>query len=142
MRLHDSLRSLEEIRRALDPSDARFATGTEAEQAEARAEWRRQRRNHEIFASKLQELSRSELAFSRRGFVEHLPSGDYYRVAQGELVDMAYTGAVAYFVNEGGDGVLLERPTGIKTRAELEQKQREREERRNAPKPRRAWAKR
>ena len=125
----------------LDPADARFVTGTAEEQRRARAEWRRARFIAQVMASNLPEIPRADLTSGRFGRLEDTRTGTFYRAALGQLHDLDYTPAVAYFVGVDGTPFLLERPSGPKTRAELEQQQRERDERRNAPK-RRARAKR
>lgn len=70
---------------------------------------------------------------------EDTRTGEFYVARRDGLIDLTYTSAVAYYVGPSGVPVLLERPHGIKSRAELERHQAEREERRNAPKQRRPW---
>ena len=85
-------------------------------------------------------LEPNDLVFMRYGVVEHTPTGALYHVHRGELVDGLYVSAAAYYVTESGAIVFLEAPpsTDPQTRDELEQRQAEREQRRNAPRARRA----
>jgi hypothetical protein len=86
--------------------------------------------------SGLPELARTNLKFGRHA-VEDETSGDLYRIVRGEVDDPRYTSAVAFFINANGDAAYLERPTsGPKTRAELDARQAEREQRRTQPRPR------
>ena len=83
-------------------------------------------------------LDREDLDFGRYGIVEHKATGSFYRLHRGELTDSVYSGAVAYFEDAAGGIRFLEPPTGYPSnRAELEQRQAERERRRNAPRPHR-----
>jgi hypothetical protein len=124
----------------LDPTSPRFITGSEADQKQARDEWRRNRYVAEVMRSDLEEIPRSNLKPLRYGTLEDTTTGTFYRPRRDGLTDLNdATGTVAYYVDPDGTPVLLERPNGPKTQAELEQQQAEREQRRNAPKSRPAW---
>ena len=87
-------------------------------------------------------LDREDLDFGRYGIVEHKATGSFYRLHRGELTDSVYSGAVAYFEDNSGIR-FLEPPSGFPSnRAELEQLRAAREQRRNAPRPRRQVARR
>ena len=142
MRLVDELKDGALARAILDPANPRLVVGSEEERAEARREWHQARFTREVFNSKLPEIPRSSLEPVRglRRYLEDVasPDGDFYVVHGGASVDLTYAKSiVAYFVDAAGIPVLLERPTGVKSRAELEQRRAEREQRRKAPKPRR-----
>jgi hypothetical protein len=87
-------------------------------------------------------LERDDLTFMRYGVVEHRPTGALYQLHRSELVDALYASAAAYYVTESGAIVFLEAPPSWapQTREELEQRQAEREQRRNAPKTRKRAA--
>lgn len=140
MKFTDALRDRAAARIVLDPGDARYVTGSDEDQAKARAEWHRARFTHEVLSSKLEEIPRSRLQPVRgmRGMLEDTDSrdGDYYVVHRGTSVDLTFAeNLVAYYFDPAGVPVLLERPNGIRSRAELEKRKAERAERRNAPKP-------
>jgi hypothetical protein len=127
----------------MDPTDARFVTGTEESRRQARAEYRRQLRIAVAMKSGLPEFPRSDLGFHKFGVIEDVASGNFYRAIRGEVSDPKHSSAVGYFVTEAGDPIYLERPVGSRqNRDDLEAKRAEREARRNAPKPRPAWARR
>ena len=138
----DALKNRGMARMVLDPADPRFVTGSEEERAQARREWLRARFTHEVLSSKLPEIPRSRLQ-PVRGLPRTLEDtesrdGDFYVVYRGASVDLSFTEHLAaYYFDSSGVPVLLERPSGVKSRAELEQRRAEREQRRNAPKPRR-----
>ena len=78
-----------------------------------------------------------------RGQIEDRASGNLYRAVRGDLIDPQSSGAVGYYLTDAGLPVYLERPVGSpQSRAELEAKRAELEQRRNASKPRPKWAKR
>jgi len=135
----DALRDRAAARMILDPADARFVAGTEEERTKARQEWHRQRFAHQVMSSDLVEIPRAHLQPLRGPrLLEDTATGDFYVPRRDGLIDMEYVkNAVAYFCAADGTPVLLERPSGVKSRAELEQVRGEREQRRNAPRPRR-----
>ena len=142
MKLTDALKDRAATRLILDPADPRYVTGSEEERVEARREWLRARLTHDVLSSKLPEIPRSRLQPVRglRGMLEDTesPTGDYYVVYRGASVDLSFAeNIVAYYFDAAGVPVLLERPTGVKSRAELEQRRAERAQARNAPRPRR-----
>jgi len=90
--------------------------------------------------SSLPEIPRSALVFGRFGIVENTTDGQLYRAHRDELGDLEYaTGIVAFYCDEAGIPVLLERSPGPQSRQELEQQRAAREQRRTAPSPRRTW---
>ena len=121
----------------LDPSHERYATGTPEDRERARREWRQNRFTAQVMSSGMNEIPRSDIAALRFGVVEDTRTGTFYRVRRDGLIDLEWTNANAYFVDAAGAPVLLEQPPGPKNRAELEQREAEREARRSAPKPRR-----
>lgn len=139
MRIVDALKDRETQRRLLDPADPRFVTGSEEDRKRARAEWRRQCFVAAVMNAKLVEIPRGDLAFGRFGILENTRTGDLYRARRGEIEDLDYSPAVAYYVGADGLPVLLERPAGPKTVAEREQLRAEQERRRTAPRPKPAW---
>ena len=142
MKLTDALKDRAAARMILDPADPRFVTGSEEERAKVRAEWFRARFTHDVLSSKLEEIPRSNLQ-PVRGLPRTLEDtesrdGDYYTVYRGASVDLSFAeNIVAYYFDPAGVPVLLERPTGVKSRAELEQRRAERAQARNTPRPRR-----
>jgi hypothetical protein len=111
----------------LDPSHPVFVTGTPQEQAQARVEWRRQRFTAQVMRSNLEEIPRSDLASIHTGLLEDVRDGTFYRPRRDEVADLDHTpSAVAYFVDSRGNPILLERPSGVKSRAELEQRRADR----------------
>jgi hypothetical protein len=117
----------------LHPSDPRFVTGTQEQIAELRREWYRQRFTAQVMRSNLEEIPRSDLASIHTGLLEDVRDGTFYRPRRDEVADLDHTpSAVAYFVDSRGNPILLERPTGVKSRAELEQRRADREARRAA----------
>ncbi|HEU6445316.1 MAG TPA: hypothetical protein VFL61_09685 [Gaiellaceae bacterium] len=70
------------------------------------------------------QLDRADLDFQRY-WVEYRPTGRFYSVHRGELVDGLYTSAAAFYLNDRGAIVFLERPPAgsPQTREELEQRQ-------------------
>jgi hypothetical protein len=139
----DRLRSREEARRILDPSDHRLHTGTPEQQLEARRELRRNSRIARIVNNPaLTEIPRHELKFGAHPgrVIEHVasPDGDFYLPFGG---DPDYTGddVTAYFFSASGNPILLQRCRHPASRHELEQTLAERQAARNAPKPRPAW---
>ena len=142
MKLTDALKDRAAARLILDPADPRYVTGSEEERAEARREWLRARFTHDVLSSKLPEIPRSRLQ-PVRGLPRTLEDtesrdGDYYTVYRGTSVDLNFAeNIVAYYFDSSGVPVLLERPTGVKSRAELERRRAERAQARNAPRPRR-----
>jgi hypothetical protein len=112
----------------LHPSDPRFVTGTQEQIAEVRREWYRQRFAAQVMRSNLEEIPRSDLASIHTGLLEDVRDGTFYRPRRDEVADLDHTpSAVAYFVDSRGNPILLERPTGVKSRAELEQRRADRE---------------
>jgi hypothetical protein len=128
------------VRMTIDPSDPRFVTGTAQEQQQARAEYRRQLAIAIAMWSGLPEIPSSDLKLLRFGLIEDLASGNFYFAVGGE-VDPKHSSAVGFYLTAAGDPVYLERPARPpQNRAELEQQQAEREQRKNQPK--RTWARR
>ena len=90
--------------------------------------------------SGLEEIPRSNLEPFRFGTLEDTTTGTFYQPRRDGLIDFNYVkNAIAFYVDRAGLPVLLERSNGPQTRAELEAREDEREQRRNAPKPRPAW---
>lgn len=141
MKFTDALRDRAAARMILDPADARFATGSEAERAEARRQWYRARFTHEVLSrDDLVEIPRANLRPLRGRLLEDTEDGNFYLPRRDGLIDLDYIpNAVAYYCAADGTPVLLERPGGglPQTRQELAQRKAEREQRRNAPRPRR-----
>lgn len=125
----------------LDPADARYVTGSEEDKKQARAEWYRARFITEVMRANLEEIPRADLQEHRHLGLEDTRTGEFYVARRDGLVDLAFVpAAVAYFTDLSGLPILLEKPSGPQNRAELEQLKADREARRNAPQPRRAWA--
>ena len=139
MRIADALRDRAALKTLLDPTDPRYVTGSPENRKHARDEWHRARFAGQVMSSQLEEIPRAHITFLRFGQVEDTRTGTFYRRRRDQLPDLDHANAVAYFIDAAGTPVLLERPTGPKNRAELEQQQAEREQRRNAPKPRPTW---
>ena len=117
----------------LDPASPRFVTGSEDDKKQAREEWRRQRFIADVMRSDLTEIPRSNLEPFRYRTLEDTTTGTFYEPRLDGLIDLSYIpAAVAYYIDGSGLPVLLEEPHGPKTRAELEARQAEREQRRNA----------
>jgi hypothetical protein len=115
----------------LDPSHPRFVTGSEADQAKARAQWRADRFLHQLMSSDLSEIPRSDLRPFRPGVLEDQRTGQFWKPHRGELVDLTYLpGAAAYFIAADGHPVVLEKPPGPQTRDELEARRAANEQRR------------
>ena len=72
----------------LDPSDARFAIGTEEDRKRARAEWHRQRFIAQVMRSGLEEIPRSDVEPFKFGLVEDTRNGRFYRRRRDALVDL------------------------------------------------------
>lgn len=121
-------------------SDQELVEGGEAAQRRAQAELRREQRLHVAMTSGWPELRRSDLEPAHLGLLEHEPTGDFYAVTRGEQFGENYDTAAAFYIDPAGDAVFLERPaSGAKSRAELEQAQARRAERRKQPRPRPTW---
>lgn len=135
-----SLRTL--IRPVVDLADRRFAEGTEESRRQARQEAAEQIRvyqQHEAaMRSQLPEVPRGQIEFGKFGRVEI--AGEFYAVIRGHVDDPSRSPAVAWYVDEHGEIVWLERPpSGPRSRAELEQREAERAQREATPKPKPAW---
>ena len=76
--------------------------------ARARTQARRQQRLRLADRAGWPELERRSLVFQPFGVVIHEPSGDSYRINRGEP-DAQYSPIVAYFVDQFGDPVFLEK---------------------------------
>ena len=110
--------------------------GVDAERR-AQAELTREQRVRVAMTSGRPELPRSELAAAHLSLLEHTPTGEFYAVCRGEQYGETHDRFDAFFVDRNGDPVFLEQPqSGPKSRAELEQQQVAREERRKQPKSR------
>ena len=81
----------------------------------------RQRRLREAMRSGLPELERSRLQFGKR-IIEDERTGDFFTVYRGVIAEAKNSPAVAYFVNDEGDPVFLERHAHARTVEELEAK--------------------
>jgi hypothetical protein len=142
MKIVAALKDRAELARVLDPNHPRLVTGTPEEQAQARRQWMRQRFISQVVNSDLREIPRSELAFKKRGIIEHVasPDGDWYVPVRGNVDLMYANDAIAYYVTASEDVVVLERAPGrVTSRRAYEEHLAEQEARRNAPKPRPAW---
>ena len=130
MRIVDALKNREMARQLLDPNDHALIVGTVEEREAAWRERQRHQRIRGIVSSGKTEIPRSELEFGRR-WITHEPTGAFYRVWDG---DPQFAGAdvPAYFVNETGDPILLERATNPGSRADLEDMRAAKQERRAA----------
>jgi hypothetical protein len=116
---------------SLDPNDARFVVGTEADRKRAREDWHRQRFIAQVMGSGLQEIPRSHVEPFKFGLVEDTRNGRFYRCRRDALVDLNHTNATAFYVGHDGVPVLLEEPAnGPQNRDELDAQQAERQERR------------
>ena len=84
------------------------------------------------------QLDCHDVVHRRYGVVEDAATGTLYQLHRGELVDVLYTSATAYYLNERNEVVFLQDlpPGSPRTVEELQQRQAEREQRHNAPKPR------
>jgi hypothetical protein len=140
VKLGEVLKDRAAMKALLDPSDPRYVVGTEADRAKARDEWHAHRILAQLMRSDLEEVRRADLRPFRFGLLEHERTGRFYQRHRGALVELHYVpNAVAWFVAADGSPVVLEKPSGPQTRAELEQQQAERAQRRNAPRPTPAW---
>lgn len=140
MRIVDALKDRVALATLLDPSDPKYVTGSEEDRQQARAEWHRHRYIAEVMRSDLTEVPRSNLEPFRHRTLEDTTTGTFYQPRLDGLIDLNYIpDAIAYYIDASGLPVLLEEPSGPKTRAELEQYQAAREQRRNAPRPKPAW---
>ena len=104
--------------------------------AEPLAEAITQRRIEQARAAGWPQLALADLAFGR--WVEHTPTGRLYCLRRGETDAAVYAGATAFYLNDQGAIRFLEAPPSNQpqSRGELVQRQAEREQRRNTPKPR------
>lgn len=120
----------------LDPANPKFTVGSPEDRKKAVAQWRRDTFAAQVFRSTLEEIPASRLVPFWAGLVEDSTSGAFYRPRVDGLRDFNFAGnAVAYFCDDDGYPVLLERPSGFaRNRAELEERRADRERRRNAPK--------
>jgi hypothetical protein len=121
MKITDALRDRTALASLLDPEHPRYVTARQIDRKRARDEWHRHRFVAEVMRANLEEIPRADLEFLRFGTVEDIRTGDLYRLRRDGLVDLEYTNAVAYYVGADSVPVLLERPPGPQTRAELEQ---------------------
>ena len=138
MKIADMFKDRAALTKLLDPASPRFVTGSEDDKKQAREEWRRQRFTADVMRSDLTEMPRSNLQPFRYRTLEDTTTGTFSQPRLDGLTDLDHADAIAYFLDAAGTPVLLERPTGVKSRRELEQHQAEREARRAAPKPRRS----
>jgi hypothetical protein len=124
----------------VDPADPRLVVGTEEERKRAREELRRRVEIAQAMKSGLEEIPRDRLRFSKY-VIEDEVTGSFYSAVRGVVNDTQFTNAVAFFFNEQGDPVYLERPAaGPRSRDELAAKRAEREQRRSVAKPKRIRA--
>ena len=130
MKITDVFRDRTALTTLLDPSHPRSVTGSEEDRKQARAEWHQQRFTAEVMRSGLPEIPRADIAHQRFGVVEDTRNGTFFRARRDGLIDLHHTQAIAYYCDEAGTPILLERPPGAQTRAELEAQQTEREQRR------------
>jgi len=106
-----------------DPSHPALATGSQKEQRQARREWR-QAKDAQGIRARWDELLSSRLVFSRH-WIEDTETGNLYRPFFG---DPGYAETVvAYYVRDG-EPIMLE-PAHPRSRAELERRQRAKEQR-------------
>jgi hypothetical protein len=140
MKIAEALKDRTALKTLLDRADPRYVTGSPEDRKRARDEWHRHKYIAEVMRSGLEEISRAEISPLRFGAVEDTRTGDFYRPRRDGLVDLNWTSAVAYYCDDAGTPILLERPSsGPQNRAEFEAHAAEREQRRNAPKPKPAW---
>ena len=129
-------------RPTIDLADRKFVEGTEEQRRQAQKEAAEQIRLHQqhelAMKSGLREVRRADVEWRRFGQVE--VAGEFFHVIRGQVSDPSRSSAVAWFVDAANEIVWLERPaSGPRNRAELEQREAERERRRNAPKPKSSW---
>lgn len=126
MRIVDALRSREQLADILDPNHPRLRSGTPEEMRQALREHQAAKLEQAIIALK-EELPRSELDFSGRHWIEHVPTGRFFTTFGG---DPAYSPGVDHFYfTESGHPLMLE-PADPPSRAELERRQAAKEQRR------------
>ncbi len=117
MRIVDALKNRYTARQLLDPNDHALIAGTVEERQAAWRDYRRHERIRGIVSSGKTEIPRSELEFGRR-WITHEPTGAFFRVWDGDP-QFAGDDVPAYFVNDAGDPILLERATNPGSRADL-----------------------
>lgn len=83
-----------------------LVTGDEESRRRAREDLRHQQRLYVAETSSWPRLDLADLRFERH-YVEHVPSGERYRIVRGEVTDALYTPATAWCIREG-DPVFLE----------------------------------
>ena len=113
----------------LDPASSLFVTGTPQDQERARAQFRKEQRLRIAHDSGRPELRRADLRFDHH-YVVHEPTGALYMQMRGEVASGYYDNVDAYFVNQAGEAVFLQRPPGPQTLDELSEARAEREARR------------
>jgi hypothetical protein len=86
-------------------SDQTLVEGGEPERLRQRAEQRRRQRK--AACAGLTRLELRDLSFLRYGYVEHVPSGQQFRLYRGEILDTAYGGPTAFWLDADGDPVFL-----------------------------------
>jgi hypothetical protein len=130
MKIADAFKDRAAWKTLLDPGDSKYVTGTEADQARARAEWHANRFLAQVMNSDLEEIPRADLQPFRPGMLEDQRTGQLYHLYRGEFIDLAHPGADAYFIAAGGSPVLLKKPQGPQTREEIEARRAANEQRR------------
>jgi hypothetical protein len=91
-------------------TDQELIEGGEPAQARARDELRREQRLRVAMSSGWPELPRSDLAPAHFGLLEHKPTGEFYSVSAGEQSGGTFDTAAAFYIDQAGDPVFLERP--------------------------------
>ena len=99
---------LSTIKDFLDPSDARYVTGTPEEREGARREWHRQRFIAQATRSDLEELPRDDIQPHPFGTVEDARTGLLLRQRRDGLIDLDWTDATPDHMHPAGTPLLLE----------------------------------
>ena len=100
--------NLSTIKDYLDPSHARYVTGTPEERERARREWHRQRFIAQVMRSDLEEIPRGDVQAHRFGTVEDTRTGRLFRQRRDGLIDLDWTDATHYYMDPAGTPILLE----------------------------------
>ena len=91
----------------LDPSHARYVTGTPEDRERARREWHRQRFIAQVMRSDLEEIPRDDIQPHRFGSSRTCDCR-LFRQRRDGLIDLDWTDATAYYMDPNGTPILLE----------------------------------